>query len=606
MDLKNTVIGLLLLGAAFFMMVWQGKQFSTLEVDPEAPSQTTLSQKEDRVNASQEATESSSLFHQANVPSTSPFEAVAKNKSLSSSTPTTLAETFFTLENEFIAVKFTTRGGSIKEVIFKKFPLTVDSPERFIFNQYDTTPALSLSFLMPGSTSPMPYEPNFKLVSKTESTILFSTQTPEGIKIYRGYRVNPQGEKAAEPYLIDHETRFVNNSQTAFSVKKLLINMGAYPPTRGDSFGEYLNAGYYNGKKANFIKSSSLEGSQGILGIGARPPKKNVEQTAYPILWGAIKNQFFTSVLTPNEPATGIYVKEVPLNTTIEEDFKKGLQANLELELGQIEKGEERLLSLNYYVGPKEFSRLDKLGQNQDLVMQFGFFGIISKFLLIIMTAVNKFVPNWGLTIIIVTLFIKLILWPLTAMQVRSSKRMAKIQEPLKAIKEKYKNNPQKVQQETMKLFKAYGVNPAAGCLPLFVQLPIFLGLYFMLRTASELRFASFLWVQDLSVPDTVMQVAGFPLNVLPLFMGLSMFLQMKMMPSPMTDNLQKKVFQLMPFIFLIFCYNFPSGLVLYWTVQNIFTIVQQAITQRMKDPLEVKSASDEGKTRKKNKSTKA
>src|SRR5262249_1724427 len=130
-------------------------------------------------------------------------------------------------------------------------------------------------------------------------------------------------------------------------------------------------------------------------------------------------------------------------------------------------------------------------------------------------------------------------------------------------------------------------VNPAAGCLPLLVQLPIFLGLYFMLRTSSELRFASFLWIPDLSLPDTVAYIYGFPINILPILMAGSMFLQMKITPTPTTDSMQQKIFQLMPVIFLFFCYSFPAGLVLYWTVQNLLTIVQQYITNKMKDPLE-------------------
>jgi len=141
-------------------------------------------------------------------------------------------------------------------------------------------------------------------------------------------------------------------------------------------------------------------------------------------------------------------------------------------------------------------------------------------------------------------------------------------------------------------------------CLPLFVQLPIFLGLYFMLRTTSELRFASFLWIADLSVPDTIAYIAGFPVNILPLVMGTSMFFQMRMTPSPMTDNMQKRIFQMMPFIFLIFCYNFPSGLVLYWTAQNLLTIVQQTITNRMKDPVDDIILAESKKKGKKSSST--
>ena len=145
------------------------------------------------------------------------------------------------------------------------------------------------------------------------------------------------------------------------------------------------------------------------------------------------------------------------------------------------------------------------------------------------------------------------------------------------------------MQQETLKLFKEHQVNPVAGCLPMLIQMPIFLGLFYMLRTASELRFESFLWVSDLSLPDTQFVVGGFPINILPMIMGVTMFLQMSMMPvSPTADPMQQKIFKFLPFIFLIFLYNFSSGLVLYWTVQNILTVVQQKIiNSRPDEPLQ-------------------
>jgi len=168
-----------------------------------------------------------------------------------------------------------------------------------------------------------------------------------------------------------------------------------------------------------------------------------------------------------------------------------------------------------------------------------------------------------------------------TPVSLRSSKKMATIQEPLKILREKYKDNPQKLQAETMKLFKENRINPASGCLPAVIQIPIFIGLYYMLRSASEIRFQPFLWVRDLSMPDTVGYLGSFPINIMPLLMGVTMVVQMKVTPMPSTDSAQQKIFMLMPFIFLFFCYNFPAALVLYWTVQNLFTIVQNKLTYR-------------------------
>jgi YidC/Oxa1 family membrane protein insertase len=235
---------------------------------------------------------------------------------------------------------------------------------------------------------------------------------------------------------------------------------------------------------------------------------------------------------------------------------------------------------MSYYVGPKDFLNLNRMGEEQDLVMELGFFGAISKILLLMMVGIHRVIPNWGWTIIALTVFIKLLMWPLTSAQVRSAKRMSAIQKPLQELREKHSGNSQKLQSETMRLFKENKVNPAMGCLPLFIQLPIFIGLYVMLRTSSEMRFQKLLWIRDLSVPDTVAHIGSFPINILPLVMGLTMFLQMRLTPTPTADGTQQKILQCMPFIFLFFCYGFPAALVLYWTVQNVLTIVQQLLTQ--------------------------
>lgn len=576
MGKKNIFIGILLLVAAFVVMFWQGKQYDVIDHHgvkdvSELPTQMRSEGDKEAPDPFVSEVGSSGLFEAKSSPPL--VEAEVQKESL------------YTLENDYISVRFTSKGGGIKDVALKKYPLSLEDHNPFVFNAFAETPALALGFQV-GEGEYKNYVPTFVLVSQSKDKITFSTTTPEGVKISRNYSIM-HGEEKSDPYVILHETKFVNSSAEVLNLKKLLISLGSMPPTKGDTFGEYLNVGFYNGKDAEFIKISQFNGSKGFLGFFQRDPVDSIQEKDSNIIWASVKNQFFASVLTPNQPAVGIVASPVDVGMASgEAGFNEGLTGSLEMQLGSIIAGGEKVLGLDFYVGPKEFTRLDKLGENQDLVMQFGFFGVISKFLLLIMAAVHKVVPNWGLTIIVVTIIIKLILWPLTAIQIRSSKRMAKIQEPLKAIKEKYKNNPQKVQAETMKLFKANKVNPAGGCLPLLVQIPIFLGLYFMLRTSSELRFASFLWIKDLSVPDTVAFIAGFPINILPLLMAASMFFQMKMTPSPMTDNTQKMIFQAMPFIFLVFCYNFPAGLVLYWTVQNLLTIVQQMITSRMKDPV--------------------
>ena len=250
----------------------------------------------------------------------------------------------------------------------------------------------------------------------------------------------------------------------------------------------------------------------------------------------------------------------------------------------------------DFFAGPKEYKRLsnaDVFKHNEDKVMQFDssfyykmfFTGFVAPLLLTMMTAIHSWVHNWGWSIILTTLTLKTVFLPLTLAASRSSKRMAKLNPLMKAMREKYKDNPQKIQTETLRLFKENKVNPVGGCIPILITIPFFIGFYSMLQSASDLRFASFLWVHDLSAPDTVGHIFGLPLNIMPLFMGATMIFQMRLTPTPATDNAQATMMKVMPWMFTIFCYNFAAGLALYSTINGLFTICQQMIINRMPEP---------------------
>ena len=602
MDKKNILIGVALLVAAFALMFYEGttaphttpepakmeqhaaNTTQAASVNPGAPTSGTI--------PSQPAA-STGLFQKASAPEAKIQEPVQDHN----------VQTY-TLKNEYIRVTFTSSGGAVKNVEFVhrgangklKYPATIDSDVPYDFNAGAKLPALAMSLDTDRNGVPEEYAPHYDLVKQTKNTILFAYHTEEGGVIYRGYKLN-EG-KAGDPYVIHHEDRFVNNSDAPLNLNRMWVNIGTAPATKGDAWSEFLNYGYYNGDSAEFVKMSAFTGSSGFLGIGASSPQPYVLKAVKPVIWSSVKNQFFAAVLTPSVPGSGIYSRPVEIGSTVDSAKpEKGVTGSIEFDLGEIAPGQQKLIDMQYYVGPKEFVRLQALGHNQDLVMQFGFFGFISKFLLVMMIWIHKGVAvvspiwGWGWTIIIVTVIIKACLWPLTQVQARSAKRMGKIQGPLKELREKFKDQPQKIQSETMKLFKANRVNPAAGCLPIMVQIPIFFGLFFMLRTASELRFSPFLWIHDLALPDTIGHIAGLPINILPLLMTAAMVVQMRMTPTPTTDNMQRKVFQFMPIIFLFFCYSFPSGLVLYWTCQNLISIFQQWLTNRRKDvePVEKK-----------------
>ncbi|MDR2779093.1 MAG: membrane protein insertase YidC [Puniceicoccales bacterium] len=489
------------------------------------------------------------------------------------------AEKFFTLRNDVIDVMISDYGGTIKAAALKKYQSIQDQPDVVIFNDGCGINAMSLSssneqfskFIQSGQ---------FDKISVGQYDITLSKTAPEGYTITRQYHLAAQDGKNSDGYVIKHTIHIENNTNIPINVGSLSLFLGSMPATPSDVMGDYLNFGMFNGKKENFIKLRDFQASKGFLGFGKREERK-VISNGEKIVWGAIKNQFFTAILTPEEEADGYITCPISILDKYSNKKEEGIEASMLFNVGIIDGGKSKTLSSDIYIGPKDFSRLSKLGKEQDRVMQFGFFGAISELLLRMMLGIHTIIPNWGWAIIVLTTIVKLLLWPLTNAQVKSSKKMAAVQEPLKKIKEKYKNNPQKLQTETLKLFRENGINPAAGCLPIFIQIPIFFGLYYMLRTASDLRFAHFLWIKDLSLPDTVAHIGRFPVNILPLVMGVTMFWQMHMTPVPTSDNSQKLMLKLMPAIFFLCCYSFPSGLVLYWTVQNLLTIVQQFTTSR-------------------------
>lgn len=590
MDKKNTVIGVMLLLAAFGAFYWSSKNAPRPEP---RPVETTAPQ--ETVTSSEGGSVTPAPVGQATpvVPGAAP--AASRGQPLyAEAQGSEDGDSIVTLSNEFITVELTGLGGAVRDVKLKKYLEAKDGEDPYVFNDLRFVPALSLVDF-PGADASALYE----VVEQGLHHAVFRIVVNEQMEILRTYRIANGG--GGDPYVIRHEMTLRNLADEALSTPSLALNLGTAAPVSAKDPGYYLNVGYYNGDKAKFVGRNKFGGGGmlSFIGLGSSEAIPVIRRDAS-VVWASVKNQFFTSVLTPDEPGIGILSRRVEFPIMPGEDKARiGITGSLETEPVSVAANSATLLGYDFYVGPKEFSRLESFENRQDLVMQFGFFGFFSKLLLQLMTWIYGFLPNYGVAIIITTLIIKTILWPLTAQAAKSSKRMAKIQEPLKEIREKHKDNPQKQQAETLALFKANKINPLGGCLPIFVQIPIFFGLFRMLQSASELRFAEFLWIGDLSAPDTLAHVAGFPINILPLFMGVTMFYQMKMMPTPTVDNMQAKMFKFMPFIFLVICYNFSSGLVLYWTVQNLFTIGQQYLTNRRPDPGLVTPVTDPKKVKK-------
>ena len=582
MDKKNTILGILCLLAGVGLMVKQTADMRSQQLEQEGTAEQMLdsSQEKQAASASEsEAFEAASLDEV----SESVLGLLAEPVESIETVYPEVDEKIITLANEFVEVEFTTTGGAIKSVSFLQ--TKKGSRDTYVFNENGFLPALSLS--LAGKESDLQaFNFPYKIEDQSTHSITFAFDFGKGITLRRIYSLaEPNSDQ--DPYNIQHKTTVYNETEVSQAFSTLYFNLGTAHSISEKQPQAHLNVGYFDGNKARFTAIDKLAGGGflSFLGFGSSEPIDKLEKIVRSE-WISVKNQFFAAILSSDIPGHELFIYKVDL-PALEDGSKQrpGISATVGYDFGTVAAGSTESVDFDFYVGPKEFKRLQAMNNRQDKVMQFGFLGTISKILLSFMYGIHKFVPNWGWSIVIMTICIKLLFWPLSAKASRSQKRMAKIQEPMKELKEKYKDSPQKFQKEMLELFRKHQVNPVAGCLPMIIQMPIFVGLFYMLRTASELRHESFLWVSDLSMPDTLGYVAGFPINLLPMIMGLTMFFQMSLAPvSPTADPTQQKIFKFLPFIFLIFLYNFSSGLVLYWTVQNLLTILQQKLINRMPD----------------------
>jgi YidC/Oxa1 family membrane protein insertase len=241
------------------------------------------------------------------------------------------------------------------------------------------------------------------------------------------------------------------------------------------------------------------------------------------------------------------------------------------------------------YAGPKEYERLKALKVGLEHIIDFGFFSVVAVPLFWILKFFYKLLGNYGWAIVLLTLIVRIPFIPLVNKSQRAMKKMQEVQPKLAEIKEKYKKDPQRMQKEMMELYKKHKVNPMGGCLPILLQIPVFFALYKILLIAIELRGAPFiLWIKDLSAPDTLFGhipswfplIGGFAVGPLPILMGITMIIQQKMTPTSM-DPTQNRIMMLMPIIFTFLFLNFASGLVLYWLMNNVFSIAQQFYVNR-------------------------
>jgi YidC/Oxa1 family membrane protein insertase len=285
--------------------------------------------------------------------------------------------------------------------------------------------------------------------------------------------------------------------------------------------------------------------------------------------WVALIQHYFVSALVlPAKIPREIFTKKVDTNLYAVGSI---------VALGTIAPGASTSIDTQLYSGPQESAVLEQTAPGLELVKDYGWLTIIAKPIFWLMTQIHKILGNWGWTIIVLTVLIKLAFFPLSAASYRSMAKMKLVTPKMTAIRERFKGDPQKMNQAMMELYKVEKINPLGGCLPIVVQIPVFISLYWVLLASVEMRNAPWLgWIHDLASPD--------PFFILPVLMAVSMFIQTSLNPTP-PDPMQAKVMKFMPIIFSVMFFFFPSGLVLYWVVNNVLSITQQYVISRQFQP---------------------
>lgn len=565
MDKKNTIIGGLLIVAAFASF-YLGQKFAP---PPPAPAPV----------ASASAASTTAATPAA------PAAVSTGTATLATPAPAAVTSeaTITTLDNGYLSVRFTNLGGAIRDVALRKFPAELHRTDPYVVNEHHADPMLAFVDF-PGLDQRTAYT----LVSQTPTEVVYRAVLGTQVEVTRRYTLVAQPDDTHDPYQLRHEVTLRNLTDQLVPIPRFALAVGTIGPVSETVYGQRVSTGLSNGDGQTFVHRTDLESSGGFLGLGSHEAKASVA-TGGSIHWASIDNQFFTAILTPDQPGVGLVTSRLKLVAKAPDDQRNayGLAGAAQFDVKPLAAHAETKLGFSLYVGPKEYRRLSNSNvfkADQDKVMQFGFFKFFSQILLTLMTWVHSWLPNWGVAIILTTLILKIVFVPFTVAASRSARRMQKIQPEMQAVREKFKDNPQKMQAATMELFKKHKVNPLGGCIPVLITMPFFFGFFQMLPSAAELRFVPFLWAQDLAAPDTVAHLFGLPINIMPILMGATMIIQMKLTPQPSVDNAQAKMLKFMPWIFMLFCYTFSCSLALYSTINGLFSIGQQIVINRMKD----------------------
>ncbi|MBB5211759.1 membrane protein insertase YidC [Microbulbifer hydrolyticus] len=465
-----------------------------------------------------------------------------------------------TSQPELISVKTDTlsllidpNGGDIVKVALRKYYEKIDTPDRplILLNQTRSHTYVAKSGLVGGQGNCSAGRPTFTsdaseyaLQEGKDTLTVDLKQSQSGINFTKRFTFKRGDYLVKVTYLVDNG----RSKPLLAGICGEIVRDSLEPPVDvGIGMSPFLGAALHTSEE-NYYK-------QDFEDIAQKPTTETVQGG-----WVAMVQHYFLSAWVPNQEDNNTFALQPIGNGLYSMGFTSPQQ--------RIEPGQQGTVEASFYAGPKDVYRLEEISPYLDLTVDYGWLWWLAKPMFRVLNWIHEhIVDNWGWSIILLTVFIKALLFPLSAAGLRSMARMRKFAPQMKKLQEQYKDNRQKLAEETMKLYRREKINPVGGCLPILLQMPVFIGLYWMLMETVELRHAPWIgWITDLSVKD--------PYFILPVIMGLSMWFMQKLSPQP-TDPTQAKIMQLMPVMMTFFFLWFPAGLVLYWIANNLISIAQ-------------------------------
>lgn len=578
---KQTTAAFILIG--IILVVWLYINAPEPQQIPQNTNDSTLVEKDSQAPSEKEKTEAENIQHVEN----SSDSLFSSNKE----------EKVITIETDLVKMELTSKGGRIKKYYLKEFETWYhrDFDESDFYNTHvqliNDKGDFNIVFVTKDgrlvNTANVDFETDasnyyYKISGDEKVSLGFEFTLGENQKVKKNFTFTGNN------YASDVDIELINLNNTISSYRYDVVW------SNGINFVEQNSV-----DEANYSNASAFTGEEQVIIDAADDGETEKKDFNGMVDWVGVRNKYFAVIISPDEPSKegGAYIEgyERPVGN---QGMLEYYSASLKI---PFEDKDYQKNSFNLYIGPIEYDLLKSYNRNYEALFDFGsFFGLkfiirpISEYILLpLFIFLHGFIPNYGLVIIVFSIIIKFALYPLTKQSMKSMKKMQLLQPKIKELKDQYPDDPQRVQKETMKLYSTYGINPAGGCLPMLLQMPILIALWSLFNVTIEIRHEPFVWwITNLSSPDVIFRlpfkIPLFGIDIisgLALLLGITMFIQQKM---TMKDPSQKALVYIMPVMFTVMFMTFPSGLNLYYFMFNLLSIIQQEYINKKKGDVEL------------------